>query len=568
MWDFNTMLFIASNEVNGYENKFASLEASEAENVTGKLEAIKQTEIQFSNQASQTKNPDARIIAGEFDTSEVLEEYGFSHKGITTNDDPHFVKCFWEVGEVTKEWEFHQSTVKEDKYYGGRESILLWEDGEGALRELAASQERDRRRDYQGVNAWGQEGVIVSLMGSLSCTLYKGTKFDTNVSALVPDDPSHLPAMWCFCTSEEFESRVRTIDQKVNVTNATLVKVPFDLEHWQEVAEEEYPDGLPDQYSDDPTQWIFHGHPKPSERPLQVAVARLLGYRWPAERDESMDLSDEAREWIDRAAELDEHADDDGIVCIPAVQGERKAVDRLRDLLADAWGDDWSEDVLNDLLEERGYKGRGLAAWLSGEGTPWGGKFAKQHNKLFGNRPFIWHITDTHEDGFSALVNYHMLDKANLERLTYTYLGDWIERQKNAEARGESGAESRRAAAEDLQAELKKIIEGDQPYDVFVRWKEAHEQPIGWDPDLNDGVLLNIKPFIKGDGRVGVLRDEPNVRYTKDRGKNPEGAPWGPLRYNRYEDVPDEHKLKDEKGNVIEHLTNEVKRTARDELSG
>ena len=274
-----------------------------------------------------------------------------------------------------------------------------------------------------------------------------------------------------------------------------------------------------------------------------------------------MELSDDARQWVEQCAALDEHVDDDGIVCIPAVQGERKAVDRLYDLLAAAYGEDWSDAVLQDLLAEHGYKNRGLAAWLSGEGTPWGGKFAKQHNKLFGNRPFIWHISDAHEDGFSALVNYHKLDHANLERLTYTYLGDWIERQKAAEQRGEEGAEAKRLAAEDLQDKLKAILEGEPPYDIFVRWKEAHEQPIGWNPDLNDGVLLNIKPFIE----AGILRDEPTARYTKDRGKNPEGAPWGPKRYNRYEDVPDEYKLRDADGEIIEHLTNAVKRRVRAE---
>jgi hypothetical protein len=365
--------------------------------------------------------------------------------------------------------------------------------------------------------------------------------------------------------SRQFNENVRLLDQKVSVARATFEQIPFDLDHWQEVAEEEYPDGLPDPYSDDPTQWIFHGHPKPSERPLQVAVARLLGYRWPAERDQDMDLSDEARSWIDRAAELDDHVDDDGIVCIPAVQGERPAADRLRDLLVDAWGKDWSEDVLNALLDEYGYRSGGLEAWLDGATARQKGKFAQQHNKLFGHRPFIWHVSDAHEDGFSALVNYHKLDKATLERLTYTYLGDWIEQQKSADARGEEGAEAKLLAAQDLQDELKKIIEGEPPHDIFVRWKEAHEQPIGWNPDLNDGVLLNIKPFVEGDGRPGILRDEPNVRYTKDRGKNPEGAPWGPKRYNRYEDVPDEHKLKDENGDVIEHLTNEVKRRVRGE---
>jgi hypothetical protein len=76
---------------------------------------------------------------------------------------------------------------------------------------------------------------------------------------------------------------VRKIDQALKVTNATLVKVPFDLEYWQEVAAKKYPHGLPEPYSDDPTQWIFHGHPAVSSQQLQTATARLLGYRWPAE---------------------------------------------------------------------------------------------------------------------------------------------------------------------------------------------------------------------------------------------------------------------------------------------
>ena len=46
------------------------------------------------------------------------------------------------------------------------------------------------------------------------------------------------------------------------------------------------------------------------------------------------------------------------------------------------------------------------------------------------------------------------------------------------------------------------------------------EQPIGWDPDLNDGVRLNIRPFIN----AGVLRSTVNVHWKKDRGKNPDGS--------------------------------------------
>jgi hypothetical protein len=59
---------------------------------------------------------------------------------------------------------------------------------------------------------------------------------------------------------------------------------------------------------------------------------------------------------------------------------------------------------------------------------------------------------------------------------------------------------------------------------------------LGWDPDINDGVRLNIRPFLLAEdvGRkgAGILRWKPNVKWTKDRGKEPESLrpreefPW------------------------------------------
>ena len=128
--------------------------------------------------------------------------------------------------------------------------------------------------------------------------------------------------------------------------------------------------------------------------------------------------------------------------------------------------------------------------WLTGcwrmrmlRGRVWGGGWrtgsSRQHHQLFHKRPFIWHITDHHKGGFSALVNYHKLDRAGLERLTYTYLGWWISAQEAAVRNGEAGADDRLAAAVVLQDKLKLILEGEPPFDIFVRWKTLAEQPIG-----------------------------------------------------------------------------------------
>ena len=357
-----------------------------------------------------------------------------------------------------------------------------------------------------------------------------------NCATIVPQDVAHLPAIWCFCSSPEYNEAVRQIDQGLKVTNATLVKVPFDLEHWTKVAEEKYPNGLPKPYTNDPTQWIFHGHPggsviwdeekkwtdhgpqRADATVLQVAVARLLGYRWPAELDASMELAAEQREWVSRCEPLLPYADHDGIVCLSASKGKAPAAERLRTLLAQGLGD----YDLNALLVSAGAKGsksETLDAWLRDE-------FFEQHCALFHHRPFIWHIWDGHKTGFSALVNYHKLTHANLEKLTYAYLGDWIRRQQAAVDAGEAGSDARLQAAKMLQERLRLILEGEPPYDIFVRWKPLSQQAIGWQPDLNDGVRLNIRPFLAEDipgGKrgAGILRAKPNIKWDKDRGKEP-----------------------------------------------
>jgi hypothetical protein len=115
--------------------------------------------------------------------------------------------------------------------------------------------------------------VGVNQIANLKAYLYSGEKYDGNVNVIFPVSDAILPALWAFCASPEYEKEVRRIDQKLAVTNATLVKVPFDLARWQAIAARRYPDGLPRPHSNDPTQWVFNGHPAGSNQPIHVAVA-------------------------------------------------------------------------------------------------------------------------------------------------------------------------------------------------------------------------------------------------------------------------------------------------------
>jgi len=253
------------------------VDASAPKSAPEKARLLRDGAVVAVSQTGQLGNPDARITFDEGSNCELLEKYAFSSIGLSTSDTPMFVQKFWEHTDIGTSWEFHQSTVDISIPWGGCEHVVLYEAGAGKMRALAAAQDIDRGRDKQGINAWGNKGVAVGLMRNLPASLYAGNKFDNNIGILVPLDITNLPALWAYCSSDQYNLDVRRIDQKVNVTNGTLSKVPFDLAHWQQVAAERYPHGLPKPYSDDPTQWLFHGHPQPATDPLQVAVARLGG---------------------------------------------------------------------------------------------------------------------------------------------------------------------------------------------------------------------------------------------------------------------------------------------------
>ena len=500
---------IITKETPQEKQQFAALDASQAQLLEEKAAILTSGHITLLNQRQQLNNPDSRILFEDGAAFELLSCHARSYQGIKTGDDGLGKRYWWEFPSRDSNWRWFQSTVDQTVLYGGCEFVLRWENDGSDIARL------------QGQAAWGKAGVAVSLMRELRSSIYTGEIFDSNVAAVVLEDESLAAPLWTYCASEDFNQAVRRIDPRINAMTGSLVKVPFDLAQWQKVSAKDYPDGLPDPESDDPTQWLFHGHPCEAKEDtmLQVAVARLLGYRWPAELDDKMRLSTRARALVKQCGELAKFVDNDGIVCIPAVRGEEPAAERLLRLLAAC-------DI---------EPGVDLDDWLCNG-------FFEEHCKLFHDRPFVWHIWDGRKrDGFHALVNYHKLCEGGgkgrrlLENLTYAYLGEWITRQKDSVKRGEEGAEDRLAVALELQKRLEAILTGEPPFDIFVRWKPLHEQPIGWEPDINDGVRLNIRPFLASDlsgGRTGagILRYKPNIKWTKDRGKEPQRTkaeyPW------------------------------------------
>ena len=545
MWDFNVLLITMSKGYgvqrsdSGGSGLLRGIEVSSLKTVDEKATGLLTAKIISVEQNKQLENPQARITLEAGGKGELLEKFAKSVQGIKTGDDGRFRRNYWEINISTTDWILYQSTFPNTNFFGGLEYVVCWMDNG---KELARC---------QGNKAWDKKGIAISQMASLPGVIYLGKKFDSNMTAIVPlKDKYHTPLV-VYGLSNNLSLEVKKIDSSLKPTNGSFEKIPFDLDYWSKIAEDRYPNGLPKPYSDDPTQWIFHGHPggsvvwdeetkrtangslRKDGNVLQIAVARLLGYRWPAELDASMELADEQRQCVNRCESLLPFADEDGIVCLPPVNREQPAASRLRQLLTAALGP-FDERALIAAAGPKGSKSKTLEEWLCDE-------FFEQHVKLFHDRPFIWHLWDGRSDGFHALVNYHKLDHAALQKLTYSYLGNWIQQQADDAKADKPGAAARLGAARALQTKLAAILEGEAPFDIFVRWKPIKDQAQGWHPDINDGIRQNIRPFLLAgdvDKRgAGLFRSIPIKLKDKDRGTEPQ-HPKSEYPWFWYEETP------------------------------
>jgi hypothetical protein len=527
----NVVLTILTRARPSSASRFLAVDANSGEDIQRKRSILASGDAIQISQVEQVANPDHTIVLSCSQNLPRLSEYASSWQGLVTGDTARFVIRFWEIPSAGTIWENFISSPSISADYCGRDSLVRWEQARGELHNDSGA------HNFPPSSVIGKTGVLLSQGKTARATLFTGEIFNDGSVPIIPKSQADLPAIYAFLRQDGYTAEVRKINQKLIMGCGYFIKVPFDLPHWQKVAAEIYPHGLPKPFSSDPTQWLFNGHPAGADKPLHVAVARLLGYLLPRQTGSSFPDSP-----VLDPDGLGALADDDGIVCLSPARGEAAAADRLRSLLATAFGEEWSSAKERELLLETAvaFDAKKAAAdlgdWLRQN-------FFAEHSKLFHSRPFIWQIWDGNPHGFSALVNYHKLaapkgqGRKTLELLTYTYLGDWIDRQKLDQAEGVNGADDRLSAALDLQGQLKKILDGDPPFDLFVRWKPLHQQAIGWDPDINDGVRLNIRPFLSAQLRkggktgAGILRAKPStIKWAKDRGKEPmrskDEFPW------------------------------------------
>lgn len=218
-------------------------------------------------------------------------------------------------------------------------------------------------------------------------------------------------------------------------------------------------------------------------------------------------------------------ADQDGIVPLLATAGEASLVARVHDELARVFpqldAGQVEVDIANELKRAvRGYRRvSGIAEWLENV-------FFDYHCSLYKNRPILWHVASTQGVGsaaFGAVVHYHRFDADCMAKLRARYVKDALDtfRRETALAEKAGLTDERRewqAKADEL-AELDRRLQwvqegrhegpegGDRDFRILTPWKPTHARPSGWDPDIDDGVKVNIAPLQKAAGlrRVKVV---------------------------------------------------------------
>ena len=149
-----------------------------------------------------------------------------------------------------------------------------------------------------------------------------------------------------------------------------------------------------------------------------------------------------------------------------------------------------------------------LARWFERD-------FFKRHGSQFKKRPIAWHLSSA-KGHFQAIVYYHKFDRDRLTLLRARYVRDRLDslRKQLGTLQADASELDRRtlnaivdleakiADVQDFDDRLRRLLEGrEREARIWCPWKAADEQPVGWQPDINDGVRVNIAPV----QRLGLL---------------------------------------------------------------
>ena len=288
-----------------------------------------------------------------------------------------------------------------------------------------------------------------------------------------------------------------------------------------EVAEEARIQGLYEELNDE--AYKLYGIPDDT----RATIEDTLGERppeiiWPQMERKTAEQKRMEHVWrlLSYAVKRVVEADADGIVPFAPLSGEASLLDRVHEELAALFPEQDVNQVEVEIANElkrrvKGYRATAsIGAWLENV-------YFDYHVALYKKRPIVWHVASRQSSApfaFGALCHYHRFDANRMAKLRAGYLRDAIETfRREAALAGREGRtderielQARLEEAQALDGKLQAVQEGrhegpegaDRDYRILTPWKSADERPKGWDPDIDDGVKVNIAPL----QRAGVLR--------------------------------------------------------------
>jgi hypothetical protein len=257
-WAATTGLSILTRGHRANASHYAALEAADGKGPAAKAQNA-HSEILLVHSDQFVQSEDHLISFHVRDAGYKLGDYCDVLQGVGTTDLPKYARSFWEKENVGTKWSFYRLAPLSEVGYAGCTDILFWESGAGELAQIQTA--------HKGISAVGRKGVGIAVNNNLRATIFNGDRFDCTLAAILPKSADELAPVCAYLFSSQFKEEVRKVDQALSVTEASFLKVPFDLAYWRRAASAKYPNGVPKPHSNDPTQWLFDGHPRGSANP-------------------------------------------------------------------------------------------------------------------------------------------------------------------------------------------------------------------------------------------------------------------------------------------------------------
>ena len=224
-------------------NWIRGVDVSDLRSANEKTEALLSGSVESIDQSSQQSGPDYTISFHTRATEKSLRDYASILAGIQVGDVNKLLFNFWEF--YLLKFDLIQRAEGEDRDYSGLSYVTPYENGVGRLAKEASAR-------LNNINHGHQFGIVLHRMSDLRANIYSESHVHENGTLIVPNSESLNSVFYCFAKSGCLAAEVRKLNQKISITPNFFGQIPFDLDKWSKVAEEQYPNGLPQPYTNDP----------------------------------------------------------------------------------------------------------------------------------------------------------------------------------------------------------------------------------------------------------------------------------------------------------------------------